>query len=695
MLEQAKEFINRDGHFLILIGIVLFGYMIAAATPAFAISPETIWYKGDGDATDSGLYGLHLTSGAGAAFGAGKIGQAFKFNGARSSNVNHTSDAHYDLSSEFSISFWVYDTSTTGYQIPISRFATGGWQVEGQPTNGRLYWYTTGYVHNSGTQNAFNSAWRLIIWQREADGKLHLYVDNAEDGAGVTDVTTYNAANPFMIGDHGTSASTYPMAANSLIDDVRIWTATSLNSTYRDMLWNSGAGTNQSLNYSAPSAIPFNITMYAPNGTYHNMSVNISGMVVGNSSNYSCWYSVNGTNSSNFSLANNTNFSTAMPSLLNGTHTAYLNCTDGYASYNVTRSFNVSIGLIDLITWNEATSNHTQANLTTILVYNSSSSVNFTGNNFSWGYTSLPGGNISIIAFFNNITRETSLINNATNYANVTLSFPSMTGTYYFLIQNSYNNPIEGALVTFSKLDGTLITQRYSGSDGFVNDIFLTQSIPVSVSLSKSGYITKAITFTPYITTQLPVKITMLTFSNNGTEYNPFKNVSYSCSPQQFIVDNNTLITCTIMESNSQMLSNTMRVYYVNYSGSYLSKTTTCNDPSICTFTFTTNKTTAKFRFNLTMNLSYGNYSSIREYVTNGTADVDLPTSTDLGVGVWKFIFFVILLVVLAITWGYIGPLALLIVPLIIGIGVHYHVFGIGELIILLIVVFILFMKMV
>lgn len=442
-------------------------------------------------------------------------------------------------------------------------------------------------------------------------------------------------------------------------------------------------------------AAPFTINITSPlNTTYNSYYNNLTFNVSGNNATYQCNYSVDGAVSANFSISNAT-IGTYTIGAANGTHLLWMNCTNGSypLAYNV--SYTNDIGKILLTTWNEATSNYTQANITTILVYNSSASMNFTGNNFSWGYTELPGGNITIIAFFNNITREVSLINNATNYANVTLSFPALTGNYYFLIHNIYNNPIENALVSFYDLDGTLITQRYSQSDGYVYDIFLTMNIPVSVILQKSGYITKNITFTPYIDTILPVRIRMDEFTGNGTEYIPFSNVSYSCTPNQLIVNNNTLITCTLQESNSQLLASVMRVYFVNYSGSYLSKTTNCADPSTCTFTFTTNRTASKFRLNLIMNLTYGNYTKQRDYYTNGTSDINLPDSTDLGVPIWKFIFFVIMLIILAITWGYFGPLALLTIPVVIGIGVLYHVFGVGEFVLLLVVVFIIFMKMV
>jgi hypothetical protein len=181
----------------------------------------------------------------------------------------------------------------------------------------------------------------------------------------------------------------------------------------------------------------------------------------------------------------------------------------------------------------------------------------------------------------------------------------------------------------------------------------------------------------------------------NGSEYDPFKNVSFNCSPEQLIVNNNTPITCTLTEDNAQLLSSTLRIYYMNYSGSYLAKTSTCVNPATCSFTFTTNKTGSKWRFNLSMSISYGNYTALRDYITNSTGDIDLPTSSDWGKGIWQFIFLVIILVIVGITYSYFGALSLLLIPVIFGIGVMYHVFELGQLILLLLVVFFLFMKMV
>lgn len=441
--------------------------------------------------------------------------------------------------------------------------------------------------------------------------------------------------------------------------------------------------------------VPFTINITSPiNTTYNSYYLNLTFNVSGNNATYQCNYTIDGVTSANFSVSNATN-TTYTIGAANGTHLLWLNCTNGSSPQAANISFTNDIGKIDLITWEEATSNYTIPNMTTLLIYNSSTTMNFTGNNFSWGYTELPGGNITIIAFYNNITREVSLINNETNYVNATLSFPALTGNYYFLIQNAYNNPIENVLVTFTKLDGTYITSRYSQADGYVYDIFLTLNIPVLITLSKSGYITKSMTFTPYITTLLPVRIPMSLFYGNGTEYTPFANISYSCVPNDIIVDNNTLITCTLQEANSQMLTSIMNVYYVNYSGSFLSKTTTCLNPGSCSFTFTTNKTGSKFRLNLTLNMTYANYTYSRDYYTNATGDVSLPDAAGFDKSTWQFIFFVLILIFVALTWGYFGALSLLIIPVIFGIGVFYHVFDIGQFILLLLVVFIMFMKMV
>lgn len=792
MLKEIQEAINKDGHFLILIGIVLFGFMVAAAAPAMAWENTTFQYcipiALNGSYNGTHMLELHNSSMGGYAHFSPTGTELRFYNGtcqeSGQAQLNYYRDVWDTTNSSFvfvnlsstptgNISLYygndsvvsdVSDYNKTFYTDADVTFATStGWNAVGAgvsiDTAGKHIDVSTADANANGIYSAIKG--------NQAPNNFAIYyhakysaLTSQGGGPGLTNSTTracyntknafcgiaYNGATYYLEGWAGGTAletnlgyasagvehwgilTRYGTDYNLTLSDTKnmshvLDTATKAAAGWADSetdyLWGfivfaTGYGSNTvtgwvngtylvdfpnptfTLGSETSPSTDFTITLNSPNATstYLNYTIPLQVNVSGNNATFECWYSVNGTNSSNFSVVNNTLYNSSFI-VLNGTHTLTMNCTNGTLSKTTSATFVVEIGRVYLTLWDEALSNYTIANMTTILAYNSSSSMNFTGNNFSWWYSDIPYGNTTIVASYNNITREVTITNNQTNSYNLTLSFPALTGTYYFLIQNSYNNPIEGALVTFTKLDGTLITQRYSQSDGFVNDIFLTRNIPVTVSLTKSGYISKTMTFTPYITTQLPVKVTMMTFSSNGTEYDPFANLSYSCSPSQLIVNNNTAITCILSESNSQLLTNVMRVYYVNYSGSYLSKTTTCLDPSTCTFTFTTNKTSSKFRFNLTMNLSYGNYSSIREYVTNGTADIDLPTSTDLGVGVWKFIFFVIMLAVLAITWGYIGPLALLIIPLIIGIGMSYHVFGIGELIILLLVVFILFMKMV
>lgn len=93
------------------------------------------WWPGDGNTTD--IAGGHQAALAGsAAFGAGKVGQAFQFNG--SGWVDVADSPAWTLGAhDFTIELWAKFNSLTGLDPLIAHTDGGG------PTNKWIFWYNT------------------------------------------------------------------------------------------------------------------------------------------------------------------------------------------------------------------------------------------------------------------------------------------------------------------------------------------------------------------------------------------------------------------------------------------------------------------------------------------------------------------------------------------------------------------------
>jgi hypothetical protein len=141
---------------------------------------------------------------------------------------------------EFSISMWFKSNDTSDWQMALSRVGGGsGWEFGASQTNGYMYWFSYDGIEKTGTINIVNDTWNFLIVQREDDGKLHFYINNAEDGNGTIDTKNYSDSNALRI---GSAVSSYQMRSGSMIDDIRIFNDKSLNSTERDTLWNGSSG---------------------------------------------------------------------------------------------------------------------------------------------------------------------------------------------------------------------------------------------------------------------------------------------------------------------------------------------------------------------------------------------------------------------------------------------------------------------
>jgi hypothetical protein len=247
-----------------------------------------------------------------------------------------------------------------------------------------------------------------------------------------------------------------------------------------------------------------------------------------------------------------------------GIYSLYPDAT-GYAIPSIT-TFSTSTNVQKNVTFNLYPTNSVQ-----IFFFNQSTSqlmsgfnytVKFTNSTSSLVYTNITSQSINNLTVSNltpntytvtvenaALTRATNVItitNRSTQILNIYLS-PLSANNVVFTLSNDINlKPIEGVTATVSTVLGntsTVINSFLSDSAGnfqfnYVTDLYYT------ISLSKAGYSSKQISFTPIIFTSYQVYMTQVT---NGTQYTgEFADVSVVVRPSQLIANTTNAVTVTI-----------------------------------------------------------------------------------------------------------------------------------------------------
>ena len=327
----------------------------------------------------------------------------------------------------------------------------------------------------------------------------------------------------------------------------------------------------------------------------------------------------------------------------------------------------------DIITLEESTSLPTPSNETSFFFYNSTDSKTVSGNNYTWVWNEIPYGDVGIIVFYGNVTREYFITNNETTYNNLTATFEENVAPFSFYIYNIYNLPIEEALMSVYKTNGTeyqLVTQRYSQSDGYIYEIYLQYNIPVIINLTHADYQSKSFDFTPYLSTIQPTQIRLDEGESNVTFPQLYDNLTVVWNPaNDIIVGYNTSMSFGLVDSSATLINTTFRAYMQNYSGEYSLYNESCVDTASCSFSHDMNLTSTRYNYYVDVIAENQNYTFTHSYVTNSTGgliiNLDLPNSTGLNVQSWKFIVFIVLCVLIGMTYPFFGAGSLLLIPLI------------------------------
>jgi hypothetical protein len=213
--------------------------------------------------TNDALNTYNGTAQGGLTYGVGKVGTAFQFNG---TNAHATiPDGSFNLTSDFSISFWYYHAATGAqrilYNTALQTTPTNigkGWQVN-MGTIGASN--TINFVISKGTTSTYTvwefttttmtlNTWHHVVINRQASTNTFCWINGVSQaytlrGSGI-DITydpTYHTTQPVTIGCYrflnGTTGEF--MKSGSKLDAFNVWNR-QLTSTEIAELYNSGNG---------------------------------------------------------------------------------------------------------------------------------------------------------------------------------------------------------------------------------------------------------------------------------------------------------------------------------------------------------------------------------------------------------------------------------------------------------------------
>jgi len=101
-----------------------------------------------------------------------------------------------------------------------------------------------------------------------------------------------------------------------------------------------------------------------------------------------------------------------------------------------------------------------------------------------------------------------------------------------------------------------LITSQTTQTDGYVYEIALTIDVPIVINISASGYVSKSVSFTPRVTTLLPVSIQLEEMSEIAVPDNIFDlilSTTYRCD----LVEHNSTHNYLVCDANGTYVTST------------------------------------------------------------------------------------------------------------------------------------------
>jgi hypothetical protein len=217
----------------------------SATTCAAPLSGKVAWLPGDGNTNDITGNGNNATPGTQTAFTAGKVVQAFQFNGSNPSSVSVPDAPSLHATNALSIDTWIFPTTPSGDVLYKGCFGSGNCQPYGilftgfTATTGRLLFSlgnnTTFDRLATGSPIPLNTYTHVAVTY---DGTImKIYINGVLDSSKPTAIGTLNQTNttdPLFIGNGPDGVFT------GTIDEVEIFNRT-LSDTEIFNTYNAGA----------------------------------------------------------------------------------------------------------------------------------------------------------------------------------------------------------------------------------------------------------------------------------------------------------------------------------------------------------------------------------------------------------------------------------------------------------------------
>ena len=229
-------------------GQVKVGVQPTPPPPSSLLTSVYAVYKAENNANDS-LGAYNGTAQGGLTYTAGKIGNAFQFNGTNAYVSLPNTSSQFNFTGDFSVSMWFRSSNLSTSRYAIGNYKSGGaygygWQLYYSVAGGFAFDLRNGNNINQvrKIQVIGTNVWHHVVAVRKM-GQIHkLYVNGVDSLALQTDgnvnnIAGYTANQPMNLG----GLSDVNVASLCDLDGVNMWNRTLTQSEITE-LYNSGNG---------------------------------------------------------------------------------------------------------------------------------------------------------------------------------------------------------------------------------------------------------------------------------------------------------------------------------------------------------------------------------------------------------------------------------------------------------------------
>jgi len=239
------------------------------------------WWKGDGNYADA-VGTNHGTPAGGADFAAGKVEQAFSFDGAGASVAVPANSAWAFGTADFTIDFWAYSTSFAAYRPLINNRKSGAgdnmWAIEIYSSANMVEFHSGSTIYMQASNPLINSSWNHIAVTRNG-GIVSIYINGVLSGSAGAG-SNFSQINDLQIGRDIMSGNNLGGSFPGLIDEVEIFNH-ALSANEIAAIYNAGCAGKCFNPDTTPDTLTFNAVTNADRATlYTSNAIAVSGINV-------------------------------------------------------------------------------------------------------------------------------------------------------------------------------------------------------------------------------------------------------------------------------------------------------------------------------------------------------------------------------------------------------------------------------